>query len=40
LIKMARTMNSLHGVRIRAEYAEAFYPFPLLGRIPRLREFP
>jgi LmbE family N-acetylglucosaminyl deacetylase len=40
LIKMARTMNALHGIRIRAEYAEAFYTFPLLGRIPRLREFP
>jgi LmbE family N-acetylglucosaminyl deacetylase len=38
LIKMARSMNALHGLRIRAEYAEAFYTFPLLGRLPRLRE--
>jgi LmbE family N-acetylglucosaminyl deacetylase len=40
LIEMARTMNALHGARIRARYAEAFYPFPLLGRWPRLRELP
>jgi LmbE family N-acetylglucosaminyl deacetylase len=40
LAEMARTMNALHGQRIRVQYAEAFYPFPLLGRLPRLRELP
>jgi LmbE family N-acetylglucosaminyl deacetylase len=40
LIEMAQTMNALHGQRIRAEYAEAFYPFALLGRWPKLRELP
>lgn len=40
LAEMARTMNALHGQRIRVQYAEAFYPFSLLGRLPRLRELP
>jgi len=40
LIKMARAMNALNGMRIRTQYAEAFYTFPLLGRVPRLRELP
>ncbi|MFI4987162.1 MAG: PIG-L deacetylase family protein [Alphaproteobacteria bacterium] len=40
LVEMARTMNSLHGQRIRADYAEAFHVFPLLGRWPRLRDLP
>lgn len=40
LADMARTMNALHGRRIRARYAEAFYLFPLLGRWPCLRELP
>jgi LmbE family N-acetylglucosaminyl deacetylase len=40
LIDMAQAMNALHGRRIRVNYAEAFYLFPLLGRWPRLRELP
>jgi hypothetical protein len=40
LIETARMMNALHGARIRVKYAEAFYPFALLGRWPRLRELP
>lgn len=40
LVDMARTMNALHGRRIRTKYAEAFYVFPLLGRWPRLRDLP
>jgi len=40
LVTMARAMNQLHGQRIRAEYAEAFFPFALLGRWPKLRELP
>jgi LmbE family N-acetylglucosaminyl deacetylase len=40
LVEMARTMNALHGRRIRADYAEAFHVFPLLGRWPRLRDLP
>jgi len=40
LVAMARSMNSLNGQRIRASYAEAFQPFPLLGRWPRLRDLP
>lgn len=40
LLEMARSTNALHGQRIRAKYAEAFYVFPLLGRWPRLRDLP
>jgi len=40
LVEMARTMNSLNGQRIRADYAEAFQVFSLLGRWPRLRDLP
>jgi LmbE family N-acetylglucosaminyl deacetylase len=40
LVAMAVAMNSLHGQRIRTTYAEAFYPFSLLGRWPRLRYLP
>jgi LmbE family N-acetylglucosaminyl deacetylase len=40
LIKMATNINSLHGQKIRTKYAEAFYPFPLLGKLPKLLEIP
>jgi N-acetylglucosamine malate deacetylase 1 len=40
LIQMAQAMNALHGQQIRKKHAEAFYPFPLLGRWPKLRELP
>ncbi len=40
LIDMALAMNRLHGMKIRVRYAEAFYPFPLLGRWPHLRHLP
>lgn len=40
LVTMARAMNQLHGLRIRTQYAEAFFPFALLGRWPKLRELP
>jgi len=40
LVKMATHMNSLHGQKIRTRYAEAFYPFPLLGRWPKLLKIP
>jgi LmbE family N-acetylglucosaminyl deacetylase len=40
LVEMARTTNSLNGQRIRVEYAEAFFIFPLLGRWPTLRDLP
>jgi N-acetylglucosamine malate deacetylase 1 len=40
LIDMARTMNTLSGRKIRVQYAEAFYMFPLLGRWPQLRDSP
>lgn len=40
LVETARVVNALHGARIRAKYAEAFYVFPLLGRWPRLRDLP
>jgi LmbE family N-acetylglucosaminyl deacetylase len=38
LTMMVRASNTLHGMKIRCQFAEAFYPFPLLGRWPRLRE--
>ncbi|HEX3106743.1 MAG TPA: PIG-L deacetylase family protein [Terriglobales bacterium] len=40
LIAMARKMNQLHGEKIRVKYAEAFYPFSLLGRFPLFRDLP
>ena len=40
LVSMATAMNALHGQRIRTEYAEAFFPFALLGHWPKLRELP
>ena len=38
LINMVRASNTLHGMKIRCSFAEAFYPFPLLGRWPRIRD--
>jgi LmbE family N-acetylglucosaminyl deacetylase len=40
LLDMARVMNRLHGQRSRVQYAEAFHPFSLLGRVPLLRNLP
>jgi N-acetylglucosamine malate deacetylase 1 len=40
LVRMAHAINSLHGQRIRVQYAEAFHPYPLLGRLPVLRDLP
>lgn len=40
LIKMATSINSLHGQKIRTKYAEAFYPFSLLGKLPKLLDIP
>lgn len=38
LIEMAKAMNKINGLRSRVKYAEAFYPFDLLGRWPKLRK--
>lgn len=38
LIAMVQASNVLHGMKVRTKYAEAFYPFALLGRWPQLRE--
>lgn len=40
LINMAQHTNALLGMRARCNYAEAFYPFDILGRWPQLRELP
>jgi N-acetylglucosamine malate deacetylase 1 len=38
LIQMVKNINQIHGLKIRTEYAEAFYPIDILGRVPKLRE--
>lgn len=38
LITMSKAMNRINGLRSRVKYAEAFYPFNLLGRWSNLRE--
>jgi len=40
LISMARHAAALLGMRARLACAEAFYPFDLLGRWPKLRDLP
>lgn len=40
LCDMARQSAAMVGLRIRAAFAEAFYPFDLLGRWPMLRCMP
>lgn len=40
LVRMARYMNGLHGMQLGTRYAEAFYPFPLMGGWPALRDLP
>lgn len=40
LLRMAESTNRLRGLQRRCEYAEAFHPFPLLGRWPILRNLP
>lgn len=40
LIRLAEHMGALNGFRARAEFAEAFHPFDLLGRWPRIRRMP
>lgn len=40
LITMARHAGALLGMRARFGCAEAFYPFDLLGRWPKLRDLP
>jgi LmbE family N-acetylglucosaminyl deacetylase len=40
LVRLAEHMGALNGFRARVEIAEAFHPFDLLGRWPRIRTMP
>lgn len=40
LIHMAKHSAAMVGMRVRMEFAEAFFPFDLLGRWPVLRDLP
>jgi LmbE family N-acetylglucosaminyl deacetylase len=40
LVRMSRYMNGLHGMQLQTRYAEAFYPLPLMGRWPAMRDLP
>jgi len=40
LIRLAEHMGALNGFRARVKIAEAFHPFDLLGRWPRIRKMP